>query len=150
MLGWSSWASALASSTKRLLTWAVGGQLGRQDLERDVLLGQGVAALVDHAHPALAEDVEQLVLAEHGRADQAVGAGRRQVLAAVRALDVDVEDVLAAGGTGHRVVGVGVGHGSPADRAVGASAAAAAAQPGTRASSRRSSSCRIAGNSTGV
>ena len=60
-------------------------QLGRQDLERDLLVGHLVAALVDHAHAALPEHVDELVDPEDGLADERARRGVVELRAAHRA-----------------------------------------------------------------
>ena len=63
---------------KPRLDLAVRGELGRQDLQRDLLLGHLVARLVDDAHAALPEHVDELVHAEHDLTDHAMRAGRAE------------------------------------------------------------------------
>ena len=65
------------------------------------LVGQVVAALEHHAHPALAEHVDELVLTEHDLAEHAMRAARAERAPARAALDVDVEHVGVTGRTLH-------------------------------------------------
>ena len=61
MFGCESAATALASRSKRASASAFGGQMGGEDLDRDVPVELRVPRAVDLAHPARAEGREDLI-----------------------------------------------------------------------------------------